>query len=184
MASLWTPSAFDFFPKLATLRPMKMIRERFQVLEEDKSQTFRHGEPATPIGGASGNHCFIGEEGSGRRTQASLAAERLGLAVAEADSPEALARIVHGSNQAVAVTGVDLSVPDTAEALRSSGKVFYLMSMTPILAKRLGDLSRMEELAAEAERLEPYFMTAAHFILPVASTQEEMLEDVAEKARL
>lgn len=162
---------------------MKMIRRRFQVLEEDKSRTFGLDD-AAPIGGAGGNLFFIGMEGSGRRSLARQAAERLGLAFAEADSPGALDRLLPGSGQAVAVTGADLADEAVRERLRASGKVFFLMSVAPILVKRSGDLSRLTELAAEVERLQPHFMTAAHFILPLAATEEEMLEDVAEKARL
>lgn len=166
------------------MQPKRVIRERYHVLEEDKSQTFSHDVASTPIGGASGNLFFIGMEDSGRRTLARLSAERLGLALAEAESAESLARILTGSNQAVAVTGADLTDPQIVSSLRASGKVFYLMSLARILAERLGDLSRLDELASSIARLEPSFMAAAHFILPVDATQDEMALDVAEKARL
>lgn len=165
-------------------RPQKIIRERFDVLEGDKSLTFRH-EDRAPIGGASGNLFFIGMEGSGARELARDAAARLGLAPAEASSPEAIEALLARTNQAVAVTAPSL-VEDAAlvSAMQSSGKVFYLMSLPHILATRLNDPSRTEALAAELSRLEPLFMNAAHFVIPVDATPEEMLEDVAEKARL
>jgi hypothetical protein len=166
------------------MQPKRVIRERFQVLEEDKTQTFRHELPAVPIGGSGGNLFFIGMEGSCRKTLARAVADRLGLAYAEAASPEALATARRKSGQAVAVTGVELSDPEAIVALRDSGKVFYIMSLASILVERLGTPDRLSELADTAARLEPHFMTAAHFILPVAATLEEMLDDVAEKARL
>ena len=166
------------------MRPKAVIRERYDVLEEDKTRTFSHDVADAPLGGDSGNLFFIGMPGSGRKTLAGLSAARLGLALAEADCAESLARILTGSNQAVAVTGVDLTAPGVASSLRASGKVFYLMCLAPLLAERMGDLSRLEELVPEVERLEPHFLAAAHFILPVDATQDEMIENVAEKARL
>jgi len=163
--------------------PQRVIRERHDVLEEDKSVTFR-ADASAPIGGSSGNLFFIGLPGSGRRTLARLAAGRLGLAYAEAESSDSLPRILEGSGQCVAVTGADLAEAHVREALRASGKVFYLMSLPHILASRLNDPARTQELAAEAQRLEPHFMAAAHFVMAVAATEAEMLEDVAEKARL
>ncbi|WP_243358025.1 hypothetical protein [Fundidesulfovibrio terrae] len=165
-------------------RPQKIIRERFDVLEEDKSLTFRH-EDCAPIGGASGNLFFLGMEGSGIESLARDAAARLGLAPAEAASAGEIEALLARSGQAVAVTNSAL-VEDAAlvSAMRASGKVFYLMSMPHVLAARLDDPSRTGALAAELSRLEPLFMNAAHFILSVDATPEEMLDDVAEKARL
>jgi hypothetical protein len=166
------------------MQPKVVIRERYDVLEEDKSQTFRHDVASAPIGGTSGNLFFIGMEGSGRRALAKLSAVRLGLALVEADSSDALESILAGSNQAVAVTGKDLSAPGILASLRASGKVFYLMSLAPLLAERMGDLSRLDKLAEDVALQEPHFMAAAHFILPVDATLDEMVLDVAEKARL
>lgn len=166
------------------MQPKVVIRERYDVLEEDKSLTFSHDVAHAPIGGASGNLFFIGMEGSGRRTLARLSAERLGLTLAEADNSEALGSILAGSNQAIAVTGKDLNDPDILSSLRASGKVFYLMSLAPLLAERLGAPSRLDELAESIVRLEPHFMSASHFILPIDATLDDMLLDIAEKARL
>jgi len=166
------------------MQPKVVIRERYDVLEEDKSHTFSHDVASAPIGGESGNLFFIGMEGSGRRTLAQLSANRLGLALSEANSAESLERILTESNQAVAVTGVDLTDPRIVSSLRASGKVFYLMSLAQLLAQRLGDLTKLDDLAETIVRLEPHFMNAAHFILPVDATLDEMVLDVAEKARL
>ncbi|GFK92891.1 hypothetical protein NNJEOMEG_00719 [Fundidesulfovibrio magnetotacticus] len=167
------------------MRPKNPIRKRFDVQEPGKSATFSSATALAAIGGASGNLYFVGLEGSGRRSLARAAAPRLGLAFAEAATRAQLDRALAGKGLTVAVTGDSLLLEEgVAEALRASGKVFYLMSVAPILARRLGDLSRLEELAARVERMEPVFFGAAHFILPLASSEEEMLEDVAEKASL
>lgn len=163
--------------------PANAIKLRVDVQEEDATRTFPGDLAQASIGGASGNLFFIGLPGVGRRDLARASAGALGLAYADADSPQALKAALGGSGQSVAVTGVTLN-DALIQALRSSGKVFYIMTAAPILAKRLGDVSRLEELAAEVERLDPVFMRAAHFIMPLAATPEEMLEDVREKARL
>jgi len=163
--------------------PRNAIKLRFDVQEEDASRTFSGNLASASIGGASGNLFFIGLPGVGRRELAQASAGALSLRYVDADSPHALKAALGGSGQAVAVTGVALN-DAVIQAMRFSGKVFYIMTAAPILAKRLGDLSRLTELAAEVERLEPVFMSAAHFIMPLAATSEEMLEDVREKARL
>lgn len=163
--------------------PRNAMKHRIDVQEEDASRTFSGDLAKAAIGGASGNLFFIGLPGVGRRDLARASAGALGLAFVDADSPHALKAALGGSGQSVAVTGVALN-DALIQALRTSGKVFYIMTAAPILAKRLGDVSRLEELAAEVERLEPVFMRAAHFIMPLAATPEEMLEDVREKARL
>ena len=162
----------------------RFIRELQQVHEEGKTRTFRHGLPTASIGGPGGNLFFIGMEGSGRKTLAHAAGTLLTLAFVEAASPEALAQALGKTGQAVAVTGADLTDAETVAALREGGKVFYLMSLAPLLAERLNAPGRISELADRAASLEPSFMAAAHFILPVAATLEEMLADVAEKAGL
>ncbi|MFP5222685.1 MAG: hypothetical protein ACLGSA_10390 [Acidobacteriota bacterium] len=159
------------------------MKLRIGVQEEDASRTFSGDLATAVIGGASGNLFFIGLPGVGRRDLALASAGALGLSYVDADSPHALKAALASSGQAVAVTGVALN-DALIKALRSSGKVFYIMTAAPILAKRLGDVSRLEELAAEVERLEPVFMRAAHFIMPLAATPQEMLEDVREKALL
>ena len=163
--------------------PANAIRLRIDVQEEDASRTFSGDLARASIGGASGNLFFIGLPGVGRRELALASAGALGLSYVDADSPHALKAALGGSGQAVAVTGVEVN-DAVIQAMRSSGKVFYIMTAAAILAKRLGDVSRLEELAAEVERLDPVFMRAAHFIMPLAATPEEMLEDVREKAPL
>jgi hypothetical protein len=163
--------------------PAKAIKLRVDVQEEDASRTFSGDLARASIGGASGNLFFIGLSGVGRRELALASVGALGLSYVDADSPHALKAALGGSGQAVAVTGVDLN-DAIIQAMRSSGKVFYIMTAAAILAKRLGDVSRLAELAAEVERLDPVFMRAAHFIMPLAATPEEMLDDVREKARL
>ncbi|WP_243438149.1 hypothetical protein [Fundidesulfovibrio soli] len=160
--------------------PMKL---RVQVLEEEKSMTFGPGEE-TSIGGASGNLFFIGMAGAGRRELARLAAEQLGLSYVEAPDPQALAQAAAGSGLSVAVTGEALAGPEQVQAMRASGKVFFVMRDMAHLARDLGDPARIEELAAETARLEPMLMEAAHFIVPVDATAEERIEDVVWKARL
>lgn len=146
--------------------------------------TFGPGQTA-PIGGASGTLYFVGIEGCGHADLARKAAGRLGLTYVDACDAGSLAAALSGRELSVAVTAADLLAdPATVEALRASGKVFYLMSVAPVLAKNLGDLSRLEELALRVERMEPVFFSAAHFIMPVATSQEEMLDDVVEKAAL
>jgi len=165
--------------------PKQVIRKRFDVQEADKSATFSSAVAAAPVGGASGSLYFVGLEGSGRRALARAAAGRLGLNYREAASRQELEAALAGTGLAVAVTDAALlEEPGVVKALRASGKVFHLMSLAPVLAKRLGDPSRLEELARAVERLEPVFLGAAHFILPLAASHEEMLDDVAEKARL
>jgi len=163
--------------------PANAIRLRVDVQEEDASRTFSGDLAKACIGGASGNLFFIGLSGVGRRELALASAGALGLSYVDADSPHALKAALGSSGQAVAVTGMELN-DAVIQAMRSSGKVFYIMTAAAILAKRLGDVSRLEELAAEVERLDPVFMRAAHFIMPLAATPEEMLDDVREKARL
>lgn len=167
---------------------MRFIRERFDVQEEDKTQSFSHDVAGQPLGGAGASLFFVGMPGSGRRELARRTAQALGLEYAEADTPESLAALAGDLKQAraVAVTadGAVLADPATRDALRAGGKVFYLMSAAPILARNLGKLERVEDILRQLEALEPHFMNAAHFVLPVASSMEEMLEDVAEKARL
>ena len=166
-------------PKL----PKNPLKLRVEVLEEDKSVTFGPGADTT-IGGSSGNLFFIGMVGAGRRALARQAAERLGLAYAEAPDPQALARAAANSGQSVAVTGEGLADPEQVQAMRSSGKVFFVMRDVADLARELGDPGRAEELAAETARLEPMLMEAAHFIVPVDATAEERIEDVVWKAGL
>jgi len=169
---------------MALQRPQKVIRKRFDVEEEDKTMTFRHGDTA-PIGGSSGNLFFLGVDGSGRRELARAAASRLGIAYAEAATREGLETALSASGQAVAVTDPSLAGDqDLVLAMRDSGKVFLLMSLPHVLAARLGDPSRAEALAADVARYEPSFMSAAHFVLAVDATFQEMAEDVAEKALL
>ncbi|MFP5240317.1 MAG: hypothetical protein ACLGQW_10840 [Acidobacteriota bacterium] len=163
--------------------PNNPIKQRVQVLEEDKSVTFGPGGE-TSIGGASGNLFFIGMAGAGKRELARQAAERMGLAYAEAQDSQALALAAAGSGQSVAVTGEGLAGPEQVQAMRSSGKVFFVMRDVADLARSLGDPGRAEELAAETARLEPMFMEAAHFIVPVDATAEERIEDVVWKAGL
>lgn len=163
--------------------PRNAMKLRVDVQDENASRTFSGDLAQASIGGASGNLFFVGLPGVGRRDLAQASAGALGLSFVDADSPHALKAALGGSCQAVAVTGVALN-DAVIQAMRSSGKVFYIMTAAPILAKRLGDLSRLEELAAEVERMDPVFMGAAHFIMPLAATPEEMLEDVREKARL
>lgn len=165
-------------------RPQKVIRKRFDVEEEDKTMTFRHGD-TSPIGGSSGNLFFLGVEGSGRRELARAAASRLGIAYAEAATRGDLEKLMASAGRAVAVTDPALAESrDLVQAMRDSGKVFVLMSLPHVLAARLGDPSRAEVLAADVARYEPAFMGAAHFVLTVDATFQEMAEDVAEKALL
>lgn len=165
-------------------RPQKTVRILHEVEDPDKTTAFRH-DPDARIGGASGNLFFAGLPGSGRRALAQAAARALGLRSAEASSAFELAGLALASGQAVAVCNHELFTDaDVVSALRASGKIFYLMHMAPALAARLGDPSRLEELAGLVERMEPYFLTAAHCITPLAATGEEMLADVLEKARL
>ncbi|WP_243312275.1 hypothetical protein [Fundidesulfovibrio agrisoli] len=163
--------------------PKNPIKLRVEVLEEDKTVTFGPGED-TSIGGASGNLFFIGMEGSGRRELARQAAERLGLTYGEAPDAPALARAAAGSGQSVAVIGEGLADPEQVQAMRASGKVFFVMRGVADLARNLGDPARAEELAAETARLEPMLMEAAHFIVPVDAAGEERIEDVVWKAGL
>uniref|UniRef100_A0A7C4ELL0 Shikimate kinase n=1 Tax=Fundidesulfovibrio putealis TaxID=270496 RepID=A0A7C4ELL0_9BACT len=167
---------------------MRFIRERFDVQEEDKTQSFRHDVAGQPLGGAGASLFFVGMPGSGRRELARRAAKALGLEYAEAATPESLLALAQDLKKAraVAVTagGEALADPAVRDILRAGGKVFYLMSAAPILARNLGQLERVEDILRRLEALEPHFMSAAHFVQPVASTMEEMLEDVAEKARL
>lgn len=165
-------------------RPQKIVRIVHQVREADKSLTFSNADSG-PIGGSSGNLFLVGLPGSGRRALADAVSGALGLTRVQAATALELRRVLEDSGQAVAVMDHELLAdPDLTAAVRASGKVFYLMSVAPILAKSLGDLSRLEELAALVERMEPHFLRAAHFILPLASSREEMLADVLEKARL
>jgi len=187
--------------------PKKLIRQRFDVLEKGRTATHGRAEASQPIGGAGGNLLFIGLPGSGRKTLARAAAGRLGLTYAETAGPagaaelDALAhaeaarmagpasqagldQLLARSGQAIALTGVDLGASEVRERLRAAGKVFYLMSVAPILAKRLGDLSRLEELAGAVAAHEPFFLQTAHFVLPLDATPEEMADNVAEKACL
>lgn len=171
---------------MTLMRPKEIIRRRFHVDEEDKTAVFRHGRAeAAPIGGSSGNLFFLGMEGSGRRTLARAASVRLRLEYAEARDAPALRSLLDGKGRAVAVMTASLTEdPALAQSMRDSGKVFYLVRMPHELASRLGDASRAESLAGELARLDPLFMNAAHFILPSDETDEERIEDVAEKARL
>jgi hypothetical protein len=159
------------------------MRRRFAVLEEDKTAVFRHGD-ARPQWGGRGNLLFIGMEGSGRRKMAREAASMLGLEYAEADSPQTLERLLHGEARSIAVLFRELSDPALVSSIRNSSKTFYLMRQASDLAREQGDPSRTPVLAAAAESLEPSFMAAAHFILPLYATRDEWLADVAEKARL
>jgi hypothetical protein len=164
--------------------PKKVIRERFDVQEEDKSLTFRH-EAAAPIGGASGNLFFLGLPGSGRRELARVVAARLGLPMVEAATRVDLDAALAASGQAVAV--IDSSLvedQDAVAAMRATGKVFVLTILPHELAARLGEPARAGELARQWERLEPVLLAAAHFILPLDETFEELAEDAAWKARL
>lgn len=207
--------------------PKKIIRRRFEVQDGDRTVVHCASEAHQPIGGAGGNLLFIGLPGSGRRTLARAAAERLGLAFAETTDVAGLAELtgltesaaqaestgraglggqtgqsgklatlgasaemdsllalMAKPGQAIAVTGVDLRPAEVRDRLRAAGKVFYLMSAAPILARRLGDLSRLEELARAVDTFDPFYLQAAHFVLPLDATPEEMVEDVVEKARL
>ena len=164
--------------------PKNVIRQRFEVREGGRTATHGQADASAPLGGTGGNLLFIGLPGSGRKTLARAAAERLGLAYAEAADTQALERSLARSGQAIAVTGMGLGAPEARERLRAAGKVFYLMSVAPILAKRLCDLSRLEELAQAVTANEPFFLQAAHFVLPLDATPEEMVEDVVEKASL
>lgn len=167
------------------MRPQHVIRVRHDVLEEDKTATFSHGVPSGSIGGAQDALFFIGLEGSGRRALAQAAAARLGLAYAEASTRAGLDALLALPGQAVAVTDAALGAdPDAIQAMRARGKVFHLMGVAPILARNLGRPDRLEELADLAERYEPLFMSAAHFVIPPATPLEEAVEDVAEKSRL
>lgn len=168
--------------------PKNVIRQRFEVRESGRTATHGQADASAPIGGTGGNLLFIGLPGSGRKTLARSAAARLGLAYAAAADAQALEYALARSGQAIAVTGtvtgMGLGAPEARERLRAAGKVFYLMSVAPILAKRLGDLSRLEELAQAVTANEPFFLQAAHFVLPLDATPEEMVEDVVEKASL
>lgn len=164
--------------------PKKVIRRRFDVLDEDRTAIHGKAGTCTPIGGAGGNLLFIGLPGSGRKTLARATAQRLGLTYAEASEKAGMEALLARSGQAIAVTGVDLGTPEMRNRLRAAGKVFYLMSVAPILAKRLGDLLRLEELAEAVTTHEPFFLQTAHFVLPIDATPEEMAQDVTEKAPL
>ena len=165
-------------------RPRKTVRILHQVEEPDKTMVFRHGHSAA-IGGTSGNLFFAGLQGSGRRLLARDAAQALGLRYAEASHALELAGLALAPGQAVAVLNHELFADaDMVSALRESGKIFYLMRMASALAQSLGDPSRTRELAVLAQRMEPHFLRAAHCILPLEATHEEMLADVLEKARL
>ncbi|MFZ5426534.1 MAG: hypothetical protein ACOZEN_06145 [Thermodesulfobacteriota bacterium] len=165
-------------------RPQKVIRKRFDVEEEDKSMTFRHGETA-PIGGSSGNLFFLGLPGSGRRELAQDVAGRLGLRYTEAASAADLDAALAGSGQAVAVTQTSIvESPEAVQAMRASGRVFVLTILPHELAARLGDPSSAGELARKWERLEPLMLAAAHFILPLDESFEELAWDAVWKARL
>lgn len=167
------------------MRPAKTIRKLFEVEEKDKTATFSHAVSTGCIGGASGNLFFLGLEGSGGRELARASAERLGLEYAEASSSAELAALLARCSVAVAVTSPELGAdPEAVQAMRACGKVFHLMGVAPILAKNLGRVDRLEEIAAQVERFEPAFMSAAHFVIPPATPLGEALEDVAEKSRL
>lgn len=168
---------------MTLIRPKVVIRRRFAVLEEDKTAVFSHGDAASEWGGR-GNLLFIGMEGSGRREVAREAASMLGLEYAEAAAPETLLRLLEGEGRSVAVLFKELSDPPLVSAIRDFSKAFYLMRQASDLATAQGDPSRVPALAAAAQTMEPSFMAAAHFILPLYATREEWLEDVAEKARL
>lgn len=171
---------------MAMQRPKEIIRRRFHVDEEDKTAVFRHDRADfAPIGGSTGSLFFLGLDGSGKRALARAASVRLHLEYAEARDASDLQALLAGKAQAVAVAGSVLAeVPALALAMREAGKVFYLMRLPHELAARLGDPSRTEALADELARLDPMLLSAAHFILPSDETDEERIEDVAEKVRL
>ncbi|WP_459933628.1 nucleoside/nucleotide kinase family protein [Fundidesulfovibrio butyratiphilus] len=161
-----------------------MIKQKIDVDEPDKVAVHSPERDSQGFGPQEANLYFVGLPGSGRKTLAGLAAERLGRQRAEADSPQALAEVAGKRGLCVAVTGVDLTDAAVKTLLRDTGKVFSLLSVAPILAKRLGDLSRLEELRQECAAMEPHLMEVAHFITAIDATLDEMVEDVAEKARL
>ncbi len=227
--------------------PRNVIRRRFEVEDSGRTATHGLGNAVEPIAGAGGNLLFIDMPGSGRRALARAAAQRLGLAYAEASfqagpphgavsgvgglepsdvgsstgasrattssqgllppgeepvgdgqergdvlnqagvamaSEASLEALLARSGQAIAVLEADLGDPRARELLRAGGKVFYLMSLAHILAARLEAPSRLEELAQAMAVHEPFFLQAAHFVLPIDATPEEMADDVVMKARL
>ena len=162
---------------------VSMIKRKFDVDEPDKVAVHSPAQPQG-FGPQEANLYFVGLPGSGRKTLADLAAQRLGRERAEADSPGSLADLAARRGLCVAVTGVDLTDAAVKALLRDTGKVFALLSVAPILAKRLGDLSRLEELRQACAVLDPHLMEVAHFITAIDAAMEEMVEDVAEKSRL
>lgn len=161
-----------------------MIKRKFDVDEPDKVAVHSAASDSQGFGPQEANLYFVGLPGSGRKTLAELSAKRLGRRQAEADSPQALADLAARRGLCVAVTGVDLTDASVKALLRDTGKVFALLSVAPILAKRLGDLSRLDELRQACAVMDPHLMETAHFITAIDATMDEMVEDVAEKARL
>ena len=169
-----------------------MIQKKQEVEDQGRTKSFSD-RPERPARLENRTIFLAGLPGSGRRPVGEKLAgmlERPFIDLAgelgdQAPEMDRLEDILAEETVVASLPAGALDSPRMREALKSRGKVFYLMASVPTMAARLGAHGPdRESLADRMLEMEPLLMETMHFILPADRGEGEIASDAAEKAAL
>ena len=161
------------------------LKDKAEVEEADATMTFS-GKTELDTFSTENDIIFLtGFTGSKRHTLAELLSEKLNMSVQAPDeipSLDALQTLCQQKGSVIVVPQSAIRNEDVRNALRSHGKVFYLMTELLHLAHNLGLNAEQgrETLGADFSELEPHMLASLHFILQGWKEPEDLIENVLE----
>ena len=168
-----------------------LINEEYEVQEAGVAKAFGRGERREDYADAwkdTGNVILVGLSGSGKNELARMLADRTGLEIVSPKAAEDAIAVLGGTGQIVVLEDRLVEDIDVQPHIHGSGKVFYLMADTRLLADRVADRDSVEdrdslwrELSARLAVLEPMFYGVLHFIMQATQSPEELVDDAMEK---
>jgi len=161
------------------------IKDKAEVKDADATMVFGKKTELDVFSPENGIIFFIGFTGSNRGKLAALLSKRLGMNVQQPEeiaSIEALQSLCQQKGSIIIIPQDAMRNEDIRTALRSLGKVFYLMTELLHIAHNLGlDAEQgREKLGTDFSDLEPHMLASLHFILHGWKEPEDLVENVLE----
>jgi len=167
------------------------IKEQYNVEEAEARKGFGSGDKREDYADAwkdTGNVVLVGLPGSGKAALADLISKRSGMPVLTPEDAETAKSTLGAQGQVIVLTDDLVEDGEVQPLIHGSGKVFYLMADSRILADRMAERESVadtdglwREMSARLATMEPVYYGVLHFILQAFQTPEELLGDAMEK---
>lgn len=167
------------------------INEQYSVEESEARKGFSSGDKREDYADAwkdTGNVVLIGLPGAGKAALAGLISERSGMQILTPGDAETAKGALGAQGQVIVLTDDLVEDSEVQSLIHGSGKVFYLMADSRVLADRMAERESVpstddlwREMSARLATMEPVYYGVLHFILQAFQTPEELMSDAMEK---